>query len=175
MTNETNNSADSLASAGGVEVVAWMRKSVPHPSLKDIPLSRLLEDDHALVLESAHLAALSKEREVADGWISVAEQMPPSGLKVLATYVNRAGKRRTICAEWVAAKTVESSDSSDIGEYDEEADMYFDPEGWYEQMDNWEEYTALAVTEGEITHWQRLPPHPIDAALTAHRESRGGK
>jgi hypothetical protein len=85
--------------------------------------------------------------------------MPPSGQTVLAFYKNSAGKDRRIRAEWIAAKTVESSSMSDIGEYDEAADTYFDPEGWYEQIDNWEEYTAIMVTYN-ITHWMPLPAAP---------------
>lgn len=170
---------ESLASADeGVPVVAWPRinKRMEYAAQDEfhiLPprLKRLWARLEGLA-DKPSRAALSAQSTAADRWISVDERLPTSGLKVLATYINRAGKRRTICAEWVAAKTVESSDSSDIGVYDEESDMYFEPEGWYEQMDNWEEYTSLVVNEGEIDYWMPLPTAP---ALAAHEAKHGGK
>jgi hypothetical protein len=94
------------------------------------------------------------------GWVPVAERMPDHGVTVLVCYMNRAGKWRRIRAKWVAAKTSESSSESDIGEYDEAADCYYDPENWYEQIDNWPEYTACTVGEGQVTHWMPLPEPP---------------
>jgi hypothetical protein len=94
-------------------------------------------------------------------WIACSERMPESGVTVLACYVNANGKTRRIRAEWVAAKTREGNGEGDDLDlvYDEDADMLFWPEGWYEQIDNWPEYTAIVV-EGEITHWMPLPAAP---------------
>lgn len=96
-------------------------------------------------------------------WVPVAERMPASGAKVLACYRNSHGHWRRICACWVAAKTEESNSESEIGEYDESTDTYYDPEGWYEQINNWDMYSAVAVHEGEVTHWMPLPPPPQSA------------
>lgn len=93
-------------------------------------------------------------------WVPVAERMPDSGETVLACYRNSAGKWRRIRAMWVAAKSCESSPESDIGEYDEATDCYYDPEGWYEKIDNWPEYTACTVDEGEVSHWMPMPAPP---------------
>ena len=92
--------------------------------------------------------------------IPVRQQMPESGRTVLACYTNGAGKVRRIRAAWVAAKSSEASLESEIAEYDEDADCYYDPEGWYEQIDNWDDYSAVAVYQGEITHWMPLPDAP---------------
>ena len=102
---------------------------------------------------------------VQDGWIPVAERMPDSGCVVLACYRNSAGNLRRIRAEWVAAKTQESDDASDIGEYDEATDTYYDPQGWYERIDNWDDgFSAVGVSQGEVTHWMHLPDAPGAAA-----------
>ena len=96
-------------------------------------------------------------------WVPVAERMPASGAVVLACYRNTLGNWRRIRASWIAAKTEESGSESEIGEYDDATDTYYDPEGWYEQIDNWPDYTACAVHEGEITHWMPLPAPPQSA------------
>jgi len=96
-------------------------------------------------------------------WIPVADAMPVSGLIVLACYKNSLGKLRRIRAHWIAAKTEEASGECEFGEYDEEADTYWNPEGWYECIDNWDEYSSVAVHEGEITHWMLMPDYPYTA------------
>jgi hypothetical protein len=95
--------------------------------------------------------------------VPVAERLPEPGRKVLAHYLNALGKPRTIIAEWVPAKTREDSPEGDLGEYDDETDLFYWPEGWYEQIENWDDFTALLVDEGEITHWQPLPRGPHHA------------
>jgi hypothetical protein len=94
-------------------------------------------------------------------WIPTVEQMPETGRVVLACYENHLGNVRRIRAAWVAAKTAESGWESKIGEYDEASDCYYDPEGWYEQIDNCPDYSAVAVHQGEITHWMPLPDPPV--------------
>ena len=93
-------------------------------------------------------------------WVSVNSGLPKSGVTVLACYRNEAGMLRRIRAEYISAKTVESYPDDEFGEYDEDSDTYYDPEGWYEQIDNWGDYTAVAVCEGEITHWMPMPDGP---------------
>ena len=94
------------------------------------------------------------------GWVPVAKRLPDSGRTVLACYRNEIGNWRRIRAIWVAANTAESSAESEIGEYDEASDTYYDPQGWYEQIDNWDDYSAVAVHQGEVTHWMLLPEPP---------------
>jgi Protein of unknown function (DUF551) len=105
-------------------------------------------------------------------WIPVSERLPASGVTVLACYDNRSGRLRRIRASWVAAKSCESSPESEIGEYDEETDCYYDPEGWYEKIDNWGDFTAVAVCEGEVTHWMPLPAPPQEAGTAATGDGR---
>lgn len=93
-------------------------------------------------------------------WIKTQDQMPPSGQTVLAYYINQVGNGRRVRAQWIAAKSCESGSESDIGEYDEETDTYYDPEGWYEQIDNWDTYSAVGICGVTVTHWMPLPKAP---------------
>jgi hypothetical protein len=109
--------------------------------------------------------------------VPVSERLPEPGRKVLACYVNDLNKCRTICAVWVPAKTWDAytySDDDNFGEHDEETDKYFWPEGWYETIENWDDYQYARVHEGEVTHWQPLPQWPTvppvvkESSTTAH-------
>ncbi len=108
---------------------------------------------------------LLAERD-AQQWISVEDRLPDSGLCVLAYYTNSHGKGRRIRAEYVAPKSREveweyADPDTQCVEHDEESDSFYLTAGWYELIDNWEEYTSIAVVEGEVTHWMPLPAAPI--------------
>jgi hypothetical protein len=94
--------------------------------------------------------------------------MPGPSDTVLATYVNAAGRRRRIRAAWVPAKTQEASseDAEACTEYDEATDTYYTVEGWYEAIDNWGDYSSVAVTEGAVDYWRPLPPAPDEKEQT---------
>lgn len=95
-----------------------------------------------------------------DFWIKTSHLMPASGRIVLAYYRNSHGKDRIVRACWFAANTEECcDDESDIGIYNEADDTCYWPEGWYEQIDNWDAYSAVMVNH-EITHWTPLPFPP---------------
>lgn len=103
-------------------------------------------------------AQLAAKAETA--WIPVAV-LPAPCLKVIGTYVNSLGNRRTIMAKWVPGKTEEAHSLDDeFGEYDEATDTTYAPEGWYEIIDNLDDCTFVAVSEGVITHWMPLPEAP---------------
>ena len=104
-----------------------------------------------------------KSHEVLGAWVPTAERMPASGLTVLACYKNSHGNWRRIRAEWVAAKTQESGCDSDIGEYDEATDTYYDPQGWYEKIDCWDDGFSAVGVRHEVTHWMPLPAPPQSA------------
>ena len=90
-------------------------------------------------------------------WILTIEEMPQSGVAVLACYKNKLGNWRIIRAYWVKAKTEESGIDSDIGEYNEATDTYYDPEGWYETNEYEDVHWAVSDV---VTHWQPLPDVP---------------
>ena len=127
----------------------------------DIPAPRLRRRSAITALR----AALVEPVQEPGAWTPVAEALPNSGVKVLACYRNRLGNLRRIRAMWTAAKTEEadSDDAEACSEYDEATDTYYVTEGWYECIDNWGDYSSVAVTEGEVTHWMLLPPDPSTA------------
>ena len=65
----------------------------------------------------------------AEGWTKLPGQLPEPGMPVLLDI----GKKYPIRAMWAAKHTVQAADDdTDWGEYVEEDDMYYAPEGWYE-------------------------------------------
>ena len=95
-------------------------------------------------------------------WISVKERLP-NGV-VLACYDFSHSKiKRIIRAQYFKKHTVEANSYDDFGEYDEETDTYYVPEGWYERIDFWDEYSSVFI-EKEITHWMPLPTPPKEEA-----------
>jgi hypothetical protein len=93
-------------------------------------------------------------------WTAASERLPDPSKKVLAFYRNSLGNGRIVVADWVPANTVQDACEEDFAEYNEELDDYFWAEGWYEQIENWDEYGAFRITEGEVTHWMPLPEGP---------------
>ncbi len=120
--------------------------------------------DMDIALRMAMLAAPAPvQAEPASPWVAVSERLPESERTVLAFYLNSHGKGRRVRAEYIAAKTKSADDGWDSDEpadYDEQADEYFWPAGWYEVMDNWDDLTHMVIHEGEVTHWMPLPKSP---------------
>ena len=91
------------------------------------------------------------------GWISVDERLPEPGNPVLLDI----GKKYPIRALWAAKNTVRvGTDVDDWGEYDEETDEYYCPEGWYEWNEHEEVHWAVSETPRA---WSELP-QPLPAA-----------
>jgi hypothetical protein len=94
-------------------------------------------------------------------WTLASSALPDPSKKVLAFYRNSLGKGRIVVASWVPANTCQANcEYDDFAEYNEELADYFWPEGWYEQIENWEDYGAVNIHEGEVTHWMPLPKGP---------------
>ena len=53
-------------------------------------------------------------------------------------------------ATWVTEEEASETDHEGVGL---EA-------GWYESIDNWDEYTQVSIYQGEPTHWMPLPDPP---------------
>ena len=100
-----------------------------------------------------------REFLLADPWIPVDERLPDG--KVIARYLNRLGNERQVIASYVPRWTVESNgEHEEYDEYSEDKDVYYYREGWYEQIDNWDEHSGCFIHEGKVTHWMPLPPGP---------------
>lgn len=111
----------------------------------------------------AQLAA--QQAAVPEGWNLAADQLPGSGRAVLAFYLNSHGKGRRIRAEHIARWTVQAEGldpdpGTECVEYSEQDDAYYILEGWYELIDNWDDYSRIAVNEGVVTHWMEMPTSP---------------
>jgi hypothetical protein len=84
-----------------------------------------------------------------DSWQPIATA-PQTGRKVILFYLNRNSLPRTVMARWITDEQAAETDGDGVGL---EA-------GWYECIDNWDDYTEVAIHEGEPTHWMPLPAAP---------------
>lgn len=84
------------------------------------------------------------------GWRPI-ETAPKDGRIVLLSYLNVAGKRRTVRASWESAEA--------IAEWDEGCDTC--SPGWYERSEAHEGVTeTIYAVEAPPTHWMPIPPPP---------------
>ena len=144
---------DGVASAMAGEPVAWMtftEEGDPDMVFLDrLEACQYCEDDDPP--KPLYLAAPPTAQ--AEGWIGVDERLPEPGMPVLLDI----GKKYPIRAMWVpkGRLPVGDGDAGDYGEYDEDSDTYYCPEGWYE----WNEHDEIhwRVTETPRACMQ-LPP-----------------
>jgi len=98
-----------------------------------------------------------------NGWTDVKDDMPGTDT-VLAYYVNEAGNYRIVKAFHAGKFEVEISPEDENPDYDEEEDCYYYPEGWYEVIDNWDDYGSVLV-QYEVTFWRALPEPPFEVIV----------
>ena len=97
-------------------------------------------------------------------WIPVTERLPKSGERVLACCRVKwvgGGGRTYVCVAFHTEPKKETccySDGIDM-EYDEETDEYYLPEGWWEEINNWDDYSFVAIGDF-VTHWMPMPEPP---------------
>lgn len=123
-----------------------------------------------IAMDNAHIEALQQEIETLRGqlprWIPVTERLPENAGAVLARgyAVNNPKHKTTFKGRWIAAHSaladVLGADSDMDWEYDEATDEYYAPEGWYERIENWDDYTDIKVCDYTVTHWMPLPAAP---------------
>ena len=104
---------------------------------------------------------------VDEKWISVTERLPESGVHVLACcrvkWLGGGGRNYVCDAFYSAPKAVICSYNDDIeAEYDEDTDEYYMPEGWWEVIKNWDDYSCVAIADF-VTHWMPLPQPPKES------------
>ena len=94
-------------------------------------------------------------------WSEASTIIPDSGAKVLAFYRNGQGKCRVIVGMYVGRFEVERESYGEDynSEYNESDDTFYIPAGWYECIENWDDYSSVAV-QHEVTHWRPLPEPP---------------
>jgi hypothetical protein len=102
-------------------------------------------------------------REHAQQWISVADEMPKSNKPVFIFYRNALGNGRTVKGFYCGHHERSTEDYEEFeegGDWSEDGETKYWPAGWYESIENWEDYSAVAIYEGVPTHWCHLLPEP---------------
>lgn len=98
-------------------------------------------------------------------WISVEDRLPESGVScLLCCDVKRCDgtHKQYICDGFHAERFKEEchfADDECVVEYNEETDEYYLHEGWYENINNWDDYSSIAIDD-TVTHWMPLPEAP---------------
>lgn len=116
-------------------------------------------EDKAITALRQAIEQAEKQEPVA--WIKVSDELPKCGKPVLGCYKDTYEKLWIVRAKWIPKHTEESYGDDDFFvEYDEATDTYYLPEGWYECINNWDDYSSVKIYEGEITHWMMLPTAP---------------
>lgn len=105
-------------------------------------------------------------------WIPVTERMPENEVDVLVLCEHRIyrvtepgykiGKHVAMAFHTDGKTNTEDSSYTwelwDTGaDFDDEADAYIIPEGWWERVQYGEEFSAV---DDFVTHWMPLPDHP---------------
>ncbi len=98
-------------------------------------------------------------------WQSM-DSAPKDGTHIDLHYTNSAGKTRTVHAVYV--QKFKEEDDSDQAEYDEETDCYYTPEGWYEYVDNCDEFCFCKVLSSNTLILWRLRSTPPQEASNEH-------
>ena len=89
--------------------------------------------------------------------IPVTERLPDKDQKVLAHYKSRYGRETTVRAEYFRKHQEEMDCEETDAEYDEATDTFYCPEGWYELIDNWGDYSSVRIVEGAVDSWLPMP------------------
>ena len=108
------------------------------------------------------MIAAAPEYPADAGWISVDERLPDTSRKVIAYYKNELGKDRQVMAFYAKEYEIESESNDGSGcesDYSEEKDAFFIPKGWYEKIENWDDYSSLRI-ESTVTNWKERSPAP---------------
>ena len=92
---------------------------------------------------------VGESMEGLGAWLPI-ETAPMTGRQVILFYRNRDNKARTVMARWLTDEAAEEIDEDNAGLEG----------GWYECIDNWGDYTDVAIHEGEPSHWMPLPAPP---------------
>lgn len=118
------------------------------------------------VSDACILAVAALREQEGRMWIPVTERLPENETDVLVAYTRkwvRGCSYSGVCTAFHTDGHTRTEDSSynwdtDLDmDYDEEADAYIVPEGWWETVDFGEEFFAV---DADVTHWMTLPEPP---------------
>lgn len=111
-------------------------------------------------VEAALREALAEQQAAEPVAWQPIETAPKDGRKVILFYLNSNNKARTVMARWLTDEEAAETDGDGVG---------FNG-GWYECIDNWGDYTEVAIHEGDPSHWMHLPKAPAARSITGSKE-----
>lgn len=111
--------------------------------LDRLPINEGYHDETVETLDALRAALAASQ------WQPI-ETAPQDGRKLMLSYRNRNNKTRTVLARWVTDDEAAETDADGVGLEG----------GWYECIDNWDEYSQVTIHEGEPSHWMPLPAPP---------------
>ena len=119
-----------------------------------------------MYINTVTTAILALEKQLNNGWIPCSRELPEINKNVQVTfreYMKWSKKYRYgVCkAIYISQYSIKSenmgwNDCEDVEEYDETVDTYYVKSGWYEVIENWDDYTHVYIN-CEVTAWQPLP------------------
>ena len=137
-------------------------------TLESIKKNPKMDGQEAHIIAACHMLTemiddASTVSTARNGWISVKDRLPESGVHVLlCCEMQRHGGEiagKYVCDGYYAEanKIIAGGfpDECDC-EYSEEDDEYYLREGWYEVIKNWDDYNSVTVGDF-VTHWMPLP------------------
>lgn len=139
----------------------WIAAIPPSSPVADSPMSHVRGSVPAEESDAEFENAIAEIREpVADSptWLPI--ESAPERRKVMVTWVNALGKRRTTFAAFWPIGTLDMGDDTSEDHVDEDGKNVF--AGWYEESEaNDDDYWRLTEM---LTHWMPLPSAPSASA-----------
>lgn len=101
------------------------------------------------------------ESKLSDEWVSVEDDLPKSGRRVIFSWVNSHGKTRTSMGFYSKKQTLDADfwEETDGADYCEETGQYFCPEGWHEEMHESEYFYYVS---DKVIAWMPRPNPPTE-------------
>lgn len=122
------------------------------------------------VSDACVLAVAALREQEQRRWIPVTERLPENEVDVLIAYTRKGIRGYSYSGVCTAFHTDGHTSTEDSNynweidyldmDYDEEADAYIVPEGWWETVDFGEEYSSV---DAVVTHWMPMPKTPKEA------------
>lgn len=121
--------------------------------VNNLESAKKLLEDHWLNRMKTDLVEV---QSVTLDWMPIESGLPEVGVPVLISFMAESGYPVFTKAIWCAARTLSSENyEGEDADYDENEDIYYWPEGWYEYP--YEDETAHRTTVP--THWAKVK-HP---------------
>ena len=101
-------------------------------------------------------------------WINVKDRLPEAGRRVILFQQVSEVRKVPVFGFYAPKRAVEYKGGDQWGldaDYVEADDKYYIPEGFYEQIENWDDIAFIAISKNDVTHWAYMPNLPIPEEL----------